>query len=160
MCAGADPAGVSVDKGKDKHVSSAAGQASTRTRFELYRDPSLVELSVPNNHLTPYSPVNISAPDLSRHPRFAEARRVSCRVEAGDAIYVPTEWWHEVESHPDADGKTVGVNLFYRPWFHRFGFVQDAHQPLIRNEHYAHLAGEVWSAMPCPSDPLRVCFVS
>ena len=34
-------------------------------------------------------------------------------------IYVPATWWHEVEAHGDADGKAIGISLWFRPWCER-----------------------------------------
>jgi hypothetical protein len=49
---------------------------------------------------TPVSMVPLTAPDLQRFPRFAEAMRhaMSAELEPGDAIYIPYLWWHHVES--------------------------------------------------------------
>lgn len=76
-----------------------------------------------------YSPVNISSPSVTAdfplynltHPAMA-GFPLECRVGAGDAIYVPGGWWHEVVSHPDEEGKTIGVNIFYASLYHRPGF--------------------------------------
>lgn len=49
---------------------------------------------------TPVSMVDLSAPDLEAHPRFAEAwsHAEQAALEPGDAIYIPYCWWHGVES--------------------------------------------------------------
>lgn len=60
----------------------------------------------------------------------------------------------------DDEGKTIGINFFYRPWFHKMGFREDYEsKAVIRNEHYVHLAGDRKSARPCPDDEARVCFL-
>jgi hypothetical protein len=48
----------------------------------------------------PISLVDIWNPDLERFPRYAEARNAACEalLEPGDAIYIPSLWWHGVES--------------------------------------------------------------
>jgi len=48
----------------------------------------------------PVSMVDPDAPDLTRYPRFAEARKARIDVElgAGDALYIPYGWWHQVRS--------------------------------------------------------------
>jgi hypothetical protein len=48
----------------------------------------------------PTSLVKVSAPDLERYPRFAEAlaHAETVDVEPGDAIFIPAFWWHNVES--------------------------------------------------------------
>lgn len=49
---------------------------------------------------TPISLVTLHQPDLARFPRFAEALRHARQAElgAGDAMYIPYGWWHQVES--------------------------------------------------------------
>lgn len=46
------------------------------------------------------SEVDGFAPDLERHPRFAEARAAEqvFDLEPGDALYIPRHWWHRAES--------------------------------------------------------------
>jgi hypothetical protein len=44
--------------------------------------------------------VDFTNPDLDRFPKFAEALESACTYELqpGDAIFVPSMWWHQVES--------------------------------------------------------------
>lgn len=48
----------------------------------------------------PTSLVKISEPDLERYPRFADALATAetVEVEPGDAVFIPSFWWHNVES--------------------------------------------------------------
>ena len=48
----------------------------------------------------PVSLVDFHAPDLARFPRFAEAARHAQVAELGpgDALYLPSLWWHHAES--------------------------------------------------------------
>ncbi|MCB9961561.1 MAG: cupin-like domain-containing protein [Hyphomonas sp.] len=48
----------------------------------------------------PCSLVDLADPDLDRFPRYAEAARHArfADLEAGDAVYVPSLWIHQVES--------------------------------------------------------------
>ena len=48
----------------------------------------------------PISLVDFDAPDLERHPRFAQALEAAevAELEPGDAIYIPALWWHHVRS--------------------------------------------------------------
>lgn len=110
------------------------------------------------NNMSSYSPVNISDPRvLERFPRFANATPITCEVRAGDLLFVPSRWWHEVKSIGDENGKTVAVNWWYKPWYHKLAFREES-DSLIRNEHYAHLHGERRSATPCPDDANHVCW--
>lgn len=48
----------------------------------------------------PASMVDVEDPDLERYPRFAEALRhaLVADLEPGDAIFIPTLWWHNVRA--------------------------------------------------------------
>ena len=48
----------------------------------------------------PVSMVDAENPDMERYPRFAEAQKVmlTAELEAGDALYIPYGWWHQVHS--------------------------------------------------------------
>lgn len=45
------------------------------------------------------SVVDFAAPDLDQYPRFAEAmaQARSAVLEPGDAIFMPSQWWHHVQ---------------------------------------------------------------
>jgi hypothetical protein len=61
----------------------------------------------------PVSLVDIRRPDLERFPRFAQALAAAevAELEPGDAVYVPTLWWHGVEA---LDRFNVLVNYWWR----------------------------------------------
>ncbi|MBO9713440.1 cupin-like domain-containing protein [Sphingomonas sp.] len=75
-----------------------------RRRFTLFPPEQLGNLYVgPLDHTMagqPASMVSLAEPDLERFPRFREAMAaaMSAELEPGDAIYIPTLWWHHVES--------------------------------------------------------------
>ncbi len=48
----------------------------------------------------PASMVNIDSPDFEKHPKYKEALKSSqvAVLEPGDAVYVPSLWWHNVRS--------------------------------------------------------------
>lgn len=60
----------------------------------------------------PISMVDLRNPDFIKHPRFAEAIAVSktAILEPGDAIYIPSPWWHAVES-------LDSINLLVNYWW-------------------------------------------
>jgi hypothetical protein len=61
------------------------------------------------------------APDRSRFPLFEEIKHQSLSVElqAGDALYLPKLWWHQVES-------TAPFNVLVNYWWDAFRLGPDA----------------------------------
>jgi jumonji domain-containing protein 7 len=47
----------------------------------------------------------LSSPHMEPFPEFrhAAARVVTCHVEEGEVLYLPSYWWHEVQSHPQSN---------------------------------------------------------
>lgn len=89
-----------------------------RRRFTLYPPDQIAGLYPGPFELTPagvpVSMVDPEAPDLARHPRFAEAARHAeiATLAPGDAIYIPYGWWHGVES---LDPVSILVNYWWTP---------------------------------------------
>jgi hypothetical protein len=75
-----------------------------RRRFTLFPPDQLPNLYVgPLDHTMagqPASMVDLNDPDFQRFPRFREAlaAAVVAELEPGDAIYIPTLWWHQIEA--------------------------------------------------------------
>jgi len=87
-----------------------------RKRFTFFPPDQLSNLYIGPLDLAPggqpTSMVRVSAPDLERYPRFAQALAVAetVDVEPGDAIYIPNLWWHNVES---LDPVNLSVNYWW-----------------------------------------------
>ena len=64
----------------------------------------------------PISTVDTRNPDLDQHPRYAQAleNAQSAVLEAGDALYIPSPWWHGVESKDP-------LNLLVNYWWSSTG---------------------------------------
>ncbi|KAI7875142.1 Clavaminate synthase-like protein [Lichtheimia hyalospora FSU 10163] len=60
---------------------------------------------------TPWIPVDPLHPNLERFPRFKHARPIVVKVQAGDILYLPALWFHQVLQHGD-DG-VIAVNAWY-----------------------------------------------
>jgi Cupin-like domain len=88
-----------------------------RRRFTMFPPEQIRNLYVGPLDLTPagqpVSLVDIRNPDLTRFPRYAEARKVAlvADLDAGDAVYIPALWWHNVEA---LEGFNVLVNYWWR----------------------------------------------
>jgi hypothetical protein len=59
------------------------------------------------------SMVDFDAPDLAAHPRFVDAmaEAQTVELEPGDAIFIPSMWWHHVEGLADFN---ILVNYWWR----------------------------------------------
>jgi hypothetical protein len=95
-----------------------------RRRFTLFPTDQLPNLYVGPLDFTlagqPISLVDIDEPDLEKHPRFRAALEAAQQAELGpgDALYMPSLWWHAVAS---LDELGAMINFWWR----------DAEPPLL-----------------------------
>jgi hypothetical protein len=88
-----------------------------RRRFTLFPPEQIANLYVGPIDFTPagqaISLVDFDAPDLDQYPRFADALQhaQTTMLEPGDAIYIPSMWWHHVRS---LDGFNILINHWWR----------------------------------------------
>lgn len=89
-----------------------------RRRFTLFPPEQVGNLYIgPLDYAptpTPISMVDFSAPDFERFPRFAAALDAALLAELapGDAIYIPSLWWHHVQSSAPL---SILVNYWWKP---------------------------------------------
>ena len=95
-----------------------------RRRFTLFPTEQIANLYVGPLDFTlagqPTSLVDVDAPDLERFPRIAHALEAARTAELGpgDALYIPSLWWHAVAS---LDELGAMINFWWR----------DAEPPLL-----------------------------
>jgi hypothetical protein len=93
-----------------------AAVVAGRRRFALFPPEQARNLYVGPLDVTiagqPTSMVDLEDPDLDRHPRFAEALQAMtiAELEPGDALFVPSLWWHEVKA-------TGPLNVLVNYWW-------------------------------------------
>lgn len=103
--------------------------AAGRRRFTLFPPDQFANLHLGPLDNTPagraVSMVDFNAPDLDRHPRFAEALAHAqvAELEPGDAIHIPSLWWHHVEGLAPFN---ILVNYWWREQPRWLGQPQDA----------------------------------
>ncbi|MDO8456661.1 MAG: cupin-like domain-containing protein [Burkholderiaceae bacterium] len=91
--------------------------AAGHRRFTLFPPEALEDLYIGPLDFTPagqpVSLVDFSNPDLTRFPNFARAMESAQVAELGpgDAIFIPSMWWHRVES---LDSLNILVNYWWR----------------------------------------------
>lgn len=100
-----------------------------KRRFTLFPPDQLANLYIGPIDFTPagqsISLVDFDEPDLERYPRFAEAlehAQVS-ELAPGDAIFIPSMWWHHVEG---LESLNILINHWWRISPHYLGVPQDA----------------------------------
>lgn len=110
----------------DAYENLACVLAGAR-RFTLYPPDAIGDLYVgPIDHTMAGQPASLAAAsaDPERYPRFAAARDRAITVDlaAGDALFLPKLWWHQVEA-------TAPVNVMLNYWWDATAIGPDA--PLL-----------------------------
>ena len=90
---------------------------SGRRRFSLFPPDQVANLYIGPWDITPagqpISLVDLHSPDFSRFPNFQQAldTMVTIDLEPGDALYIPSFWWHHVEG-------LSPINALINFWWH------------------------------------------
>jgi hypothetical protein len=103
--------------------------AAGKRRFTVFPPNQLDNLYIGPLDLTPAgqpaSLVDFTQPDLAKHPKFVQAMQHAqvAELEAGDAIFIPSMWWHHVEG---LSRFNVLVNYWWRQADIQIGAPMDA----------------------------------
>eukprot|EP00058_Branchiostoma_floridae_P008004 XP_002593492.1 hypothetical protein BRAFLDRAFT_119506 [Branchiostoma floridae] len=85
------------------------GAAKNSPSFTLWTDEYLkdkygkLEAWEPSREIGGYSEVNVHQVDLLQHPNMAKVRWSNFTIHAGDCLYLPKSYWHQVESVGDVN---------------------------------------------------------
>lgn len=131
--------------------SSLSGDSLSETMGIFIRDKNKIDKTFNEYHT--YSPVDINNPDFIKYPKYRRAKKKICDVEKGDIIYVPADWWHQVTSRMDHEGKSIGVNVFYEPFYKKPGYLT-LMKFFLNNRYYSHLY-DIKTARPCSAN--KIC---
>jgi [protein]-arginine 3-hydroxylase / protease len=101
----------------------APGENMTTAHFDmaanllcLVRGEKRFVLSPPGAPLYPhpvignFATVELEKPDLARFPKFTRAGALDVTLAAGEMLFIPGPWWHQVYSKP-----SVAVNMWWWP---------------------------------------------
>jgi ribosomal protein L16 Arg81 hydroxylase len=102
-------------------------------------DPYFNDMVYIDNEKTQvYTLVDAKKPDLEKYPLFKYTKQLKVHVNAGDCVYLPSYWYHMVESAP---GRNVAVNWWYMPVSN------------IANTVWVGLSSRIWKGN---KDPLQI----
>lgn len=99
-------------------LENIAVVAGGRRRFILFPPDQIANLYVGPIDFTPagqpVSMVDFERPDFDRFPRFAQALKQArtAVLEPGDAVYIPSMWWHHVEG---LESLNILINHWWLP---------------------------------------------
>lgn len=105
------------------HPYNLACVVAGRRRFTLFAPQQVGNLYIgPLEHTPSGAPISVvhpKSPDFERYPRYREALAASlvAEMEAGDALYIPPLWFHQVEA-------LEKVNLLVNYWWPVVGDVR------------------------------------
>jgi hypothetical protein len=122
-----------------------------RRRFTLFPPDQFANLYVgPLDHTPagrPVSMVDLRQPDLDKYPRFREALASAevTELAPGDAIFIPSMWWHHVEA---TEPFNVLVNYWWRDTPRYLAQPQDAlHHALLAIRDLPREEKDLWRQM-------------
>ena len=74
----------------------------------------------------PWIPVDLGDMDLKKFPKLQHVRPITVTVSAGELLYLPALWYHQVEQEDDQVGRCIAVNYWYdSPLFLQYHSIHD-----------------------------------
>lgn len=89
-------------------------QLHGRKRLVLFAPQDHAAL-YPSQKISHFSRVDIERPDLSAFPDYARVQGYEAVLEAGDTLYLPPFWWHQVYS----ESTSVSISVFWHAYSHQ-----------------------------------------
>lgn len=78
-------------------------------QYQMEEDGSFRSVTLEGVEKVPWIPLDPLKPDLASYPDYSKATAIHCRINAGDALYLPSLWFHHVrQSHG-----CIAVNYWY-----------------------------------------------
>ena len=106
-----------------KLYNPARFKTTERGNFEIVDEiEQITELSAePKVSWIAVDPLN---PDLKKYPKFAKANPVSCTVQAGEMLYLPSLWFHHVQQSHGCIAINFWYDMEYDIKYNYFKFVE------------------------------------
>lgn len=84
--------------------------------LDPWQTPYLYPFPANSNNLHSFSQiVNIDKPDLNKFPQCQKARYCEVFLEAGEMLFIPAFWWHQVYTIEAPQFPTISVNFWFKP---------------------------------------------
>merc|ERR1712000_797082 len=109
-----DAAATTKKQKKDKKEKNKSEDEEEETEMVRIKDADGSGPALPQN----FSKVDMTLPADQREARWPllrEASMIECEVRAGDMLFLPAGWFHNVTSFSDND---AGLHMAFNYWFH------------------------------------------
>ncbi|KRZ70278.1 JmjC domain-containing protein 7 [Trichinella papuae] len=102
----------------DPHQSSRLYEGHILEAMFSYRNGTFYRDKLLKSTSMTMSPVDITLPDFEKFPFAKNAVPLNCTISEGDVLFLPSFWWHEVQSYPnEVEHQNIAVNFWYEPFW-------------------------------------------
>ncbi|KAL0484050.1 hypothetical protein AKO1_004664 [Acrasis kona] len=81
--------------------------------YSLNKDDNWVSKPIEQSDPIPWIPVDLSNIDYEKYPLMKNVQPIKVTVKAGEILYLPALWYHQVEQRDDNSGRCIAVNYWY-----------------------------------------------